>query len=57
MSQVKQEAGPAVSGNLTWRKLVPALHTIACEGFLPPEVRVIGVARSPLSDEAFRQGL
>jgi len=63
MSQVKQEAGPAVvvifgaSGDLTRRKLVPALHTMACEGFLPAEVRVIGVARSSLSDETFRQGL
>ena len=57
MSQVKQQAEPAVSGDLTRRKLVPALHTMACEGFLPAEVRVIGVARSSLSDETFRQRL
>ena len=42
------------SGDLTRRKLVPALHTLACGGLLHPATRVIGVARSPLSDQAFR---
>ncbi len=42
------------SGDLTQRKLVPALHTLGCEGFLPDAFRVVGVARSLLSDEAFR---
>ncbi len=45
------------SGDLTRRKLVPALHTLSCEGFLPPATRVIGVARSDLSDAAFRDRL
>jgi glucose-6-phosphate 1-dehydrogenase len=45
------------SGDLTRRKLVPALHSLACEGLLPPESRVIGVARSSLSDESFRDHL
>ena len=35
-------------------KLVPALHTLACEGLLPAATRVIGVARSDLSDEEFQ---
>jgi glucose-6-phosphate 1-dehydrogenase len=42
------------SGDLTQRKLVPALHSLACENFLSPSSQVIGVARSSLSDEAFR---
>jgi len=42
------------SGDLTRRKLVPALHTLRCEGFLPPASRLLGVARSPLPDAAFR---
>jgi glucose-6-phosphate 1-dehydrogenase len=42
------------SGDLTQRKLVPALHSLACENFLPPSSQVIGVARSSLSDEPFR---
>jgi len=45
------------SGDLTRRKLVPALHTLGCEGFLPAASQVLGVARSPLSDEAFRNQL
>jgi glucose-6-phosphate 1-dehydrogenase len=45
------------SGDLTSRKLVPALFHLFLKGRLPGEARVIGVARSPLSDEAFRQRL
>ncbi len=45
------------SGDLTQRKLVPALHSLGCEGLLPGPLRVIGVARSDLSDEAFRDRL
>ena len=45
------------SGDLTRRKLVPALHSLTCEGRIPPESRVIGVARSSLSDEAFTEEL
>ncbi len=33
------------SGDLTRRKLVPALHSLACGGLLPSATRVIGVAR------------
>lgn len=42
------------SGDLTQRKLVPALHSLACEGYLSQESRVIGVARSDLSDRSFQ---
>jgi glucose-6-phosphate 1-dehydrogenase len=45
------------SGDLTQRKLVPALHTLACGGLLSQVTRVVGVARSPLSDQAFRDRL
>jgi glucose-6-phosphate 1-dehydrogenase len=45
------------SGDLTQRKLVPALHTLACEGFLPPASQIVGVARSPLADDVFRDRL
>jgi len=43
------------SGDLTQRKLVPALHSLACSGLLHPATQVVGVARSPLSDEQFRE--
>ncbi len=41
------------SGDLTRRKLAPALHSLACEDLLPPSCQVIGVARSSLSDDEF----
>jgi glucose-6-phosphate 1-dehydrogenase len=45
------------SGDLTRRKLVPALHSLCCDDLLPPTTRVLGVARSEFSDEAFREHL
>jgi glucose-6-phosphate 1-dehydrogenase len=43
------------SGDLARRKLGPALHSLACDGLLPTQTRIVGVARSPLSNEAFRE--
>ncbi|MFB0537294.1 MAG: glucose-6-phosphate dehydrogenase [Anaerolineae bacterium] len=63
MKQTKSDTPPAVivifgaSGDLTQRKLVPALHTLSCGGRLSKAARVVGVARSTLSDEAFRARL
>jgi glucose-6-phosphate 1-dehydrogenase len=37
------------SGDLTRRKLVPAFHSLNCEGLLHPNTRIVGVARSELS--------
>lgn len=45
------------SGDLTQRKLVPALHSLACQGLLSSDTHIVGVARTPLSDEAFRDWL
>jgi glucose-6-phosphate 1-dehydrogenase len=45
------------SGDLTQRKLVPAIHSLACEGLLPRGSHIVGVARSPLSDAEFREQL
>ncbi|AMV27777.1 Glucose-6-phosphate 1-dehydrogenase [Gemmata sp. SH-PL17] len=45
------------SGDLTSRKLIPALFNLAQKGKLPPEARVVGVARSEYTDEAFREHL
>jgi glucose-6-phosphate 1-dehydrogenase len=42
------------SGDLTARKLVPSLYQLARKGRLPPEVQIVGVARTPFSDDAFR---
>lgn len=45
------------SGDLTRRKLVPALHSLRCERFIPEATQLLGVARSPMSDEVFREQL
>ncbi len=42
------------SGDLTRRKLVPALLHLAEGGLLPPWFRVVGAARTEWSDEDFR---
>src|SRR3954469_21442468 len=43
------------TGDLTHRKLIPALYNIAADGELPPEVAVIGTARREKSDDDFRK--
>jgi len=42
------------SGDLTYRKLIPAIFDLHVKGSLPTNFAVLGVARSPLTDEAFR---
>jgi glucose-6-phosphate 1-dehydrogenase len=44
-------------GDLTWRKLIPALHNLYLDGHLPEELAVLGVDRKPLSDKKFREHL
>lgn len=43
------------SGDLTQRKLVPALFSLHCAGLLPENLAILGTARSPLTDEEFRR--
>ncbi|MBN1148014.1 MAG: glucose-6-phosphate dehydrogenase [Anaerolineales bacterium] len=43
------------SGDLTRRKLLPALYNLRRKGRLPQDIHVVGVARSAFSDEEFRQ--
>lgn len=42
------------SGDLTSRKLIPALFHLDMAGLLPDDANVVGVARSEFSSEAFR---
>ncbi len=56
----RAEPGPftlvifGASGDLTRRKLVPAVYSLFREGLLPEGFRVVGFARRPKSDAAFR---
>ena len=43
------------SGDLTRRKLVPALFELFTAGLLPPRLAVLGISRSPLGDDGFRE--
>ena len=45
------------TGDLTHRKLAPALYRLAVEGNLPSQYAVVGVARRDWSDDAFRDEL
>ena len=42
------------TGDLTLRKLLPALYNRFRDGQIPPEARIIGAARSELDDAGFR---
>ena len=42
------------NGDLTRRKLVPALYSLARDRRLSPGLAVVGISRTPLSDDAFR---
>jgi glucose-6-phosphate 1-dehydrogenase len=43
------------SGDLTKRKLFPALYSLALRNLLPQQFGVVGVARTEESDDAFRE--
>ncbi len=45
------------TGDLTHRKLIPALYNIAAGGELPPALTVVGFARRKKNDEEFRKEL
>ena len=45
------------SGDLTQRKLVPALYSLAHDGLLPPGQTIVGFARAQMSDDEFRKAM
>jgi len=45
------------SGDLTRRKLIPALYDLACVGCMSPHFDIVGVGRQELDEEAFRRRL
>src|SRR6266700_388835 len=45
------------TGDLTHRKLIPALYNLAADGDLPPAVTIVGFARREKSDDQFRNEL
>lgn len=45
------------SGDLTKRKLVPALYDLACAGCMAPGFEVLGISRTKMTSEAFRAAM
>ncbi len=45
------------SGDLTSRKLIPALYQLHRKGRLPPETRIVGFSRTPFTHDGWRQQL
>ena len=45
------------SGDLTKRKLIPALYDLACEGCMSSHFEVLGVGRTPMTDDQFREAM
>lgn len=43
------------SGDLSRRKLIPALYYLYEDGFLPKRLSIVGFSRTPMTDEAFRE--
>ena len=45
------------SGDLTSRKLVPALYNLKRNGLLPADTRIVGFSRTPMTDDEWRATL
>ena len=45
------------TGDLSSRKIIPALYNLAHQRLLPAAFAVVGTARAPLTDEAYREAL
>ena len=43
------------AGDLTWRKLVPALFDLSQDRSMPADFAIIAVDRVPMSDDKLRQ--
>jgi glucose-6-phosphate 1-dehydrogenase len=45
------------TGDLTSRKIAPALYNLFLDGYLPQQYSIIGTGRTKLSDDQFRENL
>ena len=45
------------SGDLTWRKLIPALYNLSIDGWLNEKFRIICIGRTPMKNPAFQKHL
>lgn len=45
------------SGDLTWRKLMPALYNLKLDGWMPEKFTILGLGRNEMTDDEFRNKL
>ncbi|MFQ5667077.1 MAG: glucose-6-phosphate dehydrogenase [Candidatus Binatia bacterium] len=45
------------SGDLSKRKLIPALYHLDCAGYLPERYTIVGFARTKMTDETYRESM
>ena len=45
------------TGDLTWRKLIPAIYNLYLDKWIPDQFAVIGVSRTKLTEAAFHKRL
>lgn len=45
------------AGDLTWRKLIPALYNLYLDSWMPDRFIVMGIDRSEMSNTKFRHHL
>jgi glucose-6-phosphate 1-dehydrogenase len=63
MMKNEQHIGPTLiviiggGGDLTWRKLIPAIYTLFLKGWIPEQFRVIAIDRRDMSDDDYRSHL
>jgi len=63
MMKTHQRPGPTIlvifgaSGDLTWRKLTPALFNLKLDGWIPERFTMLGLGRDTMTDNAFRKRL
>ena len=59
--QIERRADPfamvivGAHGDLTKRKLLPALYALYLQDLLPKDFAIVGVSRTPMSDDEFPQ--
>ncbi len=42
-------------GDLTWRKLAPALYSLFVDGYMPERFAILGVGRKQIADDSYRR--
>jgi glucose-6-phosphate 1-dehydrogenase len=45
------------TGDLTWRKLIPAIYNLYLDNWIPNEFAVIGIGRNKMAEKAFTEHL